>query len=206
MWGSQKPRCEKLAEVVHCRNCTVFSRAGRGVFERRPPAEYMSQWRKALAKPQRKKEQGRQGVMVFRLADEWYALPVNRLREISTLRPVHRIPHSTSNVVSGIVNISGEVRLCYSLASLLGVDEHYSEPDSSYPRMLVIELDGELFVFPVNAVSGLEYYAESMLTPAPATVAGERREFLLGMFSSGKRQVALLNPDTLQHNLKGYSA
>jgi len=206
VWGNQKPRCEKLAEVVHCRNCDVFSRAGRGVFERRPPTEYMSQWRKALAKPQRKKVRGRRGVMVFRLADEWYALPVNRLREIASLRPVHRIPHSTSKVVSGIVNIGGEVRLCYSLAGLLGVGEPYSKPDSGCPRMLVIELDDELFVFPVNEVSGLEHYAESALTPPPATVAGERREFLLGMFSSGKRQVALLNTDALKHNLKGISA
>jgi len=206
VWGSQAPRCERLAEVVHCRNCEVFSRAGRSVFERRPPKQYLAQWRKTLARPQRQKEKGRLGVMVFRLADEWYALPASRLQEVATLRAVHRIPHNSSRVITGIVNIGGEVQLCYSLARLLGVDEQDTVPEQASPRMLVIELNDERYVFPVHEVSGLEHCVESALAPAPTTVAGERREFLQGMFRSGDRQVALLDPDSLQRGIERYSA
>ena len=37
VWGTETPRCPKLEDVVHCRNCEVYSAAGRLVLERRLP-------------------------------------------------------------------------------------------------------------------------------------------------------------------------
>ena len=36
-------------------------------------------------------------------------------------RPVHRVPHRSNSVLTGLVNLQGQVQLCISLHGLLGV-------------------------------------------------------------------------------------
>ena len=61
-------------------------------------------------------------VLIFRLGAEWLAFRTQAVAEVTTPRPVHRIPHRSNQILSGLVNLQGQVQLCVSLHGLLGVD------------------------------------------------------------------------------------
>ena len=60
--------------------------------------------------------------MIFRVGTEWLALPAAAIQEVSNLRPVHRVPHRTSGVLLGVVNVRGELLICVSLARVFGIE------------------------------------------------------------------------------------
>ena len=203
MWGNAKEKCDRLADVVHCRNCDVFSMAGRGVFESRPPAGYLNKWQKELSHQKEEREKGDVGVMVFRLGDEWLALPVEYLQEIVEERKVHKIPHNEGVYILGIVNIGGEVNTCYSLMNLLEIDENIERNKGELQRLIVIVVNGERFALPVCEISGLARYSSGDLLPTPATLGKKMGTYLDGMFNLQKRQVAALNVEQIYRGFEG---
>ncbi len=64
-------------------------------------------------------------MLVFRLGDEWLALPVGVLVEVTRPRPPHRVPHR-GGLLAGVVNIRGELHLCVRFDLLLG--DHRERP------------------------------------------------------------------------------
>ena len=97
--------CPELAEHVHCRNCPVFARAARGFFERRAPEGYLAEWADLLGRPVDRGTTDAASLLVFRLGREWLALALSVVAEVTDLRPVHRVPHRTNRVFSGLVSL-----------------------------------------------------------------------------------------------------
>lgn len=84
--------CPELAALVHCHNCPVFAAAGGQFLNAPPPQGYLEEWRDRLAMPVEETAADLVSVLIFRLGQEWLALPVQVVVEITGLRPVHRIP------------------------------------------------------------------------------------------------------------------
>src|SRR5262249_26555605 len=132
--------CPELNTFIHCRNCPVFANAARSFFDRPAPEGYLAEWTRWLAdadglgpraEPEATKEEDkgdtqsqREGisVLIFRLGEEWLALRTGAVVEVTTPRPVHRVPHRSNRVFTGLVNLQGQAQLCVSLHGLLGVD------------------------------------------------------------------------------------
>src|SRR5437667_114868 len=157
--------CPELTRVVHCQNCPVFAAAGRRFLDAPSPPGYLEEWTERLAAPVEEIAADREGVLVFRLADEWLALPVRVLIEVTTVRPVHRVPHR-AGLLAGLVNIRGELYLCAHLGKLLGAERKAAGPDGAAPsrngdrasgpamatdRLLVTRRDADRWVFRVDA-------------------------------------------------------
>ena len=113
--------CPELAQYVHCQNCPVFAAAGRRFLDAPTPPGYLDEWAERLAAPAEEAAADLEGALVFRLADEWLALSVHALVEVTTPRPVHHVPHR-GGLLAGLVNIRGELCLCVHLAKLLGIE------------------------------------------------------------------------------------
>jgi chemotaxis-related protein WspD len=122
--------CPELAQYVHCQNCPVFAAAGRRFLDAPTPPGYLDEWTERLAAPAEEAAADLEGVLVFRLADEWLALSVHALVEVTTPRPVHRVPHR-GGLLAGLVNVRGELCLCVHLARLLGVEQKAAEPSGA---------------------------------------------------------------------------
>ena len=60
-------------------------------------------------------------VLIFRLGEEWLAFRTQAVAEVTTPRPMHRVPHRSNQILGGLVNLQGQVQLCVSLHGLLGV-------------------------------------------------------------------------------------
>jgi predicted RNA methylase len=79
--------CPELIEFVHCQNCPVFAAAGRRFLDAPSPEGYLDEWTDRLAEHADELSCGLISVLVFRLADEWLALPIQTLVEVTPPRP-----------------------------------------------------------------------------------------------------------------------
>lgn len=196
--------CPELANVVHCHNCPVFAAAGRNFLNAPPPAGYLEEWTARLATPPETVATDLQSVLIFRMGEEWLALPVEVLAEVTPWRQPHRVPHR-GGLLAGLVNLRGELHLCVHLAQLLGVrtDRENAAAPERAARLLVAVWRQQRWVFPVDAVDQVHRYSRASLTPAPATVARSHHRFSRGVFVWDGHSIGLLDPERLFHGLEG---
>lgn len=141
--------CPELLKVTHCNNCPVFAAAGRRFLDAPSPSGYLDEWTTRLAARDDTREGEETSVLVFRLGDEWLALPVAVLVEVTRPRPLHRIPHR-GGLLAGLANIRGELHLCVRLDLILGAATPDSDPELR--RLVVIRRETEGWVFAADEV------------------------------------------------------
>jgi chemotaxis-related protein WspD len=179
--------CPKLAELCHCRNCPDYVRAGRGLLDREIPAHVREEWTALVA--ERKQAAGDTvSLMVFRVGSEWLALPAAVLEQVVGERAVHVVPGRSNRSFRGLVNIDGELLLCYSAARLLGIEE-----EGSPKRMLVAAKGSERMVFAADEVLGMLRVEKCTLAPPPATVGRSPSALTKAVFPLEGKHVGLLD-------------
>jgi len=206
VWGTQTPRCEKLREVIHCRNCSIYWDAGREVFDRIIPDGYLDQWTKTLAGVPEERSKDTQSIIYFRLGGEWFSLSSSHFVEVSQIKSAHKIPHRSSGFITGLVNVGGSIRPCFSLSDLLCVansDEKVQVKNGIYQRYLVVKINEEDFVFPVDEVGGVYRYASSELKQVPSTVEKDKASLLLGVLEIDGNNVACIDAQKLSQAFEG---
>jgi len=206
LWGDRS--CPDLARHMHCRNCEVFCAAAASLLDRQPPAGYLEEWTVRTAKPQQAKLAGAKSIIIFRLGEEWLALPTAAFLEVAALRTVHSLPHRKDGIVKGLVNVRGELLLCLSLERLLGLE---AAPKRTVPgeravygRLIVVERNGKRAVFPVSEVYGGHRYHPAQLKGAPATVAlsaNPHAAYSIGLLPWKERHVGVLDEELLFYTL-----
>ncbi len=207
VWGAEDEKCPRLDDVLHCRNCDVYSNAGRSLLTRAIPEDYQDYWTSLLAKEQTRKSHDSLSIVVFRLGDEWLGLPTITIKEISEIRPVHGIPNSQSSVVKGLVNVRGELKLWVSMGRLLSVDKG-GDSDTTVlrknflERLVIFVKDGEQFVFPVSEIIGTHRIWKENIREVPATAANSIYSHLAGLFELEGRHVGLLDQELLFNSLQ----
>ena len=203
--------CPELKARVHCRNCPVFASAARAFFDRPAPPGYLDEWSRWLGDEDACEEErelaasrdahGRRddvGALIFRLGREWLAFRTQAVVEAALPRPVHRVPHRTNAVLRGLVNLRGQLQLCFSMHGLLGVPEPRTEPgDGASPReRLVVLRDrerSEVWAFPADEVTGVERFPRSALQGVPSTLANPAVSYSQAVIPWQERSVGLLD-------------
>jgi chemotaxis-related protein WspD len=200
--------CKRLDEYLHCRNCPVHADAAAALLDRPRPTggdEVATDYSRITPLSARDERLVTTSVLVFRLGDEWLALPTSAFRQVTVSRPVHRLPHRTHPAVLGVVNIEGTLRACVSLARLLYVEAATAKDDTQhthYPRMLVIEDPHGPVVFPVDEVDGVRRFATASLEAPPATVAGRVIAHARALIRVEDRTIGLLDVAVLLKSLE----
>ncbi len=198
VWGDRS--CPELPPVVHCHNCPIFSAAGRRFLAGPAPDGYLEAWTARLAEPEERDTGEARGVLIFRLGDEWLALPVVALREVVALRPIRRIPFQAA-LLAGAVNVRGELHLAvriHSLLGLVGTNGHAHTPSisssgESKSRLIVAGGDKETWVFCVDEVDRVFRLTPNELKPVPPTLGRALARMTRGVFRSQNRAVGLLD-------------
>lgn len=197
VWGNAVPRCPKLEEFIHCQNCDIFHAASLNAYERAIPDDYRLEWTEVLASEKEKVVTDARTVIVFRIGDEWVAISTSLCKEISRMMKIHRLPHNKSQILKGVVNNGGEIRICFSLGSLLGIaksDQIFGDDfHTVYERMIVMNVDGRHYVFPVSEIKGLLQYREADRAPLPDTVLASSASYMSGVIKWGDQTVGCLD-------------
>ena len=162
VWSKTGASCPLLVEVIHCRNCELYSAAGRLLLEREAPLEYKQQWAKRYAQPLERTLRRGTSFTVFRIGMEWLAIPTHAIKSIEDPVPIRRIPHRSNPVLRGIANLAGEIELVVSLEALLGIEHEVAAGEQitvrrrGRPILRMVRVIGEsgLFAFAVAEVLG----------------------------------------------------
>lgn len=207
IWGNESPRCEELDRLIHCRNCEVYSAAGRGLLERAIPEDYRDEWTAALALSKDTEGTARDSVLVFRLCDEWFGISTAAFREVIPVQPVRVLPHRTDSLLRGIVNVRGELMLCIRLEGLLDlVPSSHDEDDpagpQAWPRMLILDTDERRWAFAVEEVDGIHRIDLNELREVPVTAAKDVSRHTRGIFARANRSIGYLDEELISYALQ----
>jgi chemotaxis-related protein WspD len=201
--------CPELTTFIHCRNCPVYSAAGRSLLERDVPQGYLDEWtnllRSTVGVTNRVAPIGTISVGIFRLEGEWLALSAKTIKEVTQNCLIRTLPHRSNNILLGLVNIRGEIQLCISLKAFLELDT----PDTNdqhlspvvYERMVVVERDENRWVFPVDEISGIHRIQPDKLGNVPSTVSKVSDTYTKGVIDWQDQSVSYLDDELLFYAL-----
>ena len=119
LWGDSS--CPELRKYIHCYNCPVYSAAGKKLFDRRVPIEYVEQWAGEISESRAYSLREKTPYFLFKCGGENLALEMRAVSEVARDRFIHRIPHKGDGVISGLANINGELVIAVDIARLLGI-------------------------------------------------------------------------------------
>ena len=207
--------CGELKTVIHCRNCKVYSAAGRSLLERDAPPEYLQEWTNILSEASTQQVGVGEGtlvratdtlsVIIFRLGNERLALPVNILQEVTPPYAIHTVPHRSSAVFLGLVNIRGETLLCISLKDLLGLEPVAAAANSAQAinpqRMIVAGKNEHKWVFPVDEVHGTYRFHLSEFKEAPVVISKASEAYTKGVVTWQNKKLNFLDSELLFYTL-----
>jgi chemotaxis-related protein WspD len=196
-WGDRS--CPELKTYLHCRNCPVYSAGAAQLLNAEVSDAYLAAHAQHYAEAKRESRHGARSVVIFRVTGEWFALATTVFREVSPLRPVHSLPNRRDRLVTGLVNIRGELLVCVSLPAALGLPGETGKDRTA--RLAVVSREGDRFVFTADEVAGIHRFDDAELGPVPATLSHALTTYSRGMLSWRERPVGVLDDQLLFYTL-----
>jgi chemotaxis-related protein WspD len=193
--------CDKLDRHVHCRNCPTYRLAGRQLLDRPMPPAYRAEVSRQLAAPPREHQADNLRFVVFRVANVWLALPSGCFEESLSPVPVVPVPLKSNRHFLGLVNTHGDLQLCFTL-------EHYLSPDPEetvaasghgrvFPRLLVVRLQGQRWVFTADEVLGTVDQPRGGLQALPANLAKSSQRLVSALFDREGLRIKIIDEERL---------
>ena len=102
-------------------------------------------------------------LVIFRLAQEEYGLPITKVQEINRLVPITKLPQ-TPPFMEGIINLRGQIIPVIDLRKrfTLAISEYNDDS-----RIIIVEINGETVGVIVDAVAEVIRIAAADVEPPP---------------------------------------
>jgi chemotaxis-related protein WspD len=187
--------CPKLAEVVHCHSCEVLTSAAQRLLHRSPPEAYVAELTALLAKPLPASRAADRSLVLFSIGDERLALPTRDVAEVAVApQAPRRVPHRSSAAFAGLLNLHGQLELCFWLEPLLGAPR---ATERARWYALVIAFAGQRWVVLADHVEGVHRTHAQALLPAPPHSARKDSALVAGLIESQGKLWSLLDVERL---------
>jgi purine-binding chemotaxis protein CheW len=128
-------------------------------------------------------------LILFRMGDEYYGLPISLVKEIIKPLPITRFPKSPP-YVEGVIDLRGRILPIINLRSMFGLQPLPITEDS---RFVDVQLDNLRIGIIVDAVSEVVRISRQQIEPAPPIVAGVEGKYLTGIARVEDRLILLLD-------------
>jgi purine-binding chemotaxis protein CheW len=147
-----------------------------------------------------KEEMIQQQYLTFFLADEEYAINIQRVKEIIDYTTVTKVP-KVPEWIRGVINLRGNVVPVVDLTVRFGLKEQ-SVTKTTCIVIVEVEQDSERTVMGViaDAVNQVIDLAPKDIEEPPAFGTRVRLEYLFGMGKLGKKFALILNIDSVLSN------
>lgn len=132
-----------------------------------------------------------ESAFIFRVHNEWFAMPTRACERTVDKCIVHSVPHRRGGVLLGIGSVEGDLLPVISLAVLLAV--RGTGVADGTGRVLLMSWKQRRFAAPVDEIHGVHRYHPDDLLPLPATLSGDAA-FTVGLLSWHNRNVGVLDP------------
>lgn len=131
--------------------------------------------------------------VAFLLADEEYAVAIERVREVLKPPPITEVPGAPAQVL-GVITLRGEVVTVVDPRWALALPP---APPGPRARLVVCQTEEGMVALRVDAVSQVVRLPAAAVEPRPPGIAGAGTAPLIGIGREGDRLVILLDLDTL---------
>lgn len=128
-------------------------------------------------------------LVVFKLADEDFGVPIEQVREIIRLVQITHVPKAPSSVL-GVINLRGRVIPVISLRDRFGLKKDGTDEST---RIIVSDVGSQNVGFVVDAVTEVLRLDESSVEPAPDRAAGVDSAFIKGIGKVEDRLIIVLD-------------
>lgn len=198
-----------MAEDQQSENNSLAKRGafcGYRLLERKAEKVYIDEWTNLLAKPVPYNQDFKyRPVVIFRIFDEWLALSTYVFVEIGDKRKLHSIPNRSNNVLLGMINLRGQLRVCIGLHNFLDIRAGQSDRQDilkNYQMILAIQKDGDFWTIPVHEVYGIYYSNPENVHNVPVTISKSTANYLQGVINWEGKNVGYLDEELLFYSLK----
>lgn len=189
--------CERLPAHVHCHNCERYGAAAVELLDRYALVREQTHQQTPIPAA------SGIGHIVFRLGEQWLALPSALLNEVSLVRPIHSVPHQRHRALLGVSNVRGTLVACLSLAHILAINDQTASVNKGrvVPRMLVLNAADGPLVVPVDEVAGIEPLPVNQALAAQGLDDAGLGRFADKVLAWSGRSVTLLDAERLLNAL-----
>lgn len=132
-------------------------------------------------------------LVTFKIGVEEFGVDILRVQEIIRMMPITKVPNAPA-FVEGVINLRGKV------IPVIDMRKRFDMPPTKYSdqtRIEVMNLQGQVVGFVVDAVSEVLRIKESTIEPPPPVVAGIGSEYMKGVGKLEDRLLILLDLDKL---------
>jgi len=139
-------------------------------------------------------------VLVVRVGEEWYAVPLERVREVHgecTVSPLPCVP----DFILGVVSLRGEVISVSDLGRMTRLAERRN--DRAGLPVVVLENAECATAMVVDELGDIADVPLASVEPSISTIDRYQAAFLLGSLETGGRMVGLLNVDRVLEPVGG---
>ena len=132
-------------------------------------------------------------LVTFKIAEEEFGVDILRVQEIIRMMPITKVPNSPP-FVDGVINLRGKVIPIIDMRRRFGM---VANAHNSQTRITVMDLQGQVVGFVVDAVREVLRIKESTVEAPPQMVAGIGSDYLKGVGKLDDRLLILLELDRL---------
>lgn len=128
-------------------------------------------------------------LVVFKLADEYYAVDIAAVKSIIKMQAITKLPHAPG-FVEGVINLRGKVLPVIDLHKRFGLVDESTDQDG---RIIVVGLAGTEVGMIVDGVSEVLTLSDDAMEPLPAISITIDSAFITGIAKTDPRLVILLD-------------
>lgn len=135
------------------------------------------------------------GLLLFRLGDEWYAFPIDGVREIYNEYAVTRIPR-VPEFILGVINVRGEIMSVTDLGVMMRVPSRVMrEHGDELPASIIIANETCVTAVVVDEISDILEVSREAVEPALSTLDKAQAEYVAGSVYVDGRLIGIVNLD-----------
>ena len=129
----------------------------------------------------------------FRLANEEFGVDIIKVQEIIRVPEITKIPQM-HNYVEGVINLRGNVIPVIDLRQKFGTE---SKDRNNATRIIVINVEGRVVGFIVDAVEQVLRLSDNQIAPPPTVGSHVGQKYLKGVGKLEEKLIILLDLDKL---------
>lgn len=134
-------------------------------------------------------------LLLFSLGEEWYAFPIEGVREIYNDYLVTRIPR-TPEFILGVVNVRGEIISITDLGTMMRVPSRTQRDiNSTLPSAIIVANDICVSAVVVDEIGDIVEVPNNAIEPALSTLEKSQAEFVAGSVYVDGRLIGIVNLD-----------
>ncbi|HTY59502.1 MAG TPA: chemotaxis protein CheW [Bacteroidota bacterium] len=125
----------------------------------------------------------------FKIGGEEFGVDILKVQEINRMLEVTRVPNAPE-YVDGVINLRGKVIPVIALRRRFGMERKEHDKNT---RIVVVELDGKVVGFVVDAVNEVLRIPRSLTEPPPSLASGIEGEYITAVGRLEDRLLILLD-------------